>query len=404
MAGRVSPYVDNTGLVFGCDLANTVRSYKGEPTTNFVPGTYPYSLYAYASGPVDTPTVNEKGQSITAKRYTITNAVNTARAMILPTDLVTGIGYTFSFKWKYNGTTTTTPSVGISAAKGYPEGGANNNSFTSQVGDTVDIGNGWYLSTYTFVFSACPTGKSMLTFGISTGSTSSYVGETFDVYEAQFETKSHRTPFASGTRSGTQGLIDLAGKSIININGASFDSNAQMTFDGTNDYVYVANAIGDMPLASGASEYTIEALFKANSTKTQVIWEQNSSGVTQHQRACMILLSTGYGGFNGQSNDFHSAVPYSTGVWYHWTITVQKNAGSNPIKVYVNGVLTAQGDSSAGASNLNVGTYGCAMGFKLNANGEYFDGDIKLVRVYNRVLGANEVASNFKGVKSRFNI
>jgi hypothetical protein len=196
------------------------------------------------------------------------------------------------------------------------------------------------------------------------------------------------------------GLIDLTGNSTIDLTNVSFDSNAQMTFDGTNDYA----PLGVVPLAAGASTYTIEAVFRADSTKTQVIWEQNSSGVTQHQRACMILLSNGYGGFNGESNDFHSAVPYSTGVWYHWIITVDKNLGTNPIKVYVNGTLYAQGDSSAGASNLNVGTHGAAIGYKLNSNGEYFDGDIKMTKVYNRILTSSEVRSNFNAIKGRFNI
>jgi hypothetical protein len=214
------------------------------------------------------------------------------------------------------------------------------------------------------------------------------------------EPNSHATPFVNGTRSATQGLLDLPGNSTIDLTNVSFDSNAQMTFDGTNDYA----SLGTVPLAAGASTYTIEAVFRADSTKSQVVWEQNSSGVTQHQRACMILLSNGFGGFNGQSNDFHSAVPYSTGVWYHWIITVDKNAGTNPIKVYVSGALYAQGDSSSGASNLNVGTHGAAVGYKLNSAGEYFDGDIKFVKVYNRILTASEVKSNYNAIKGRFNI
>jgi len=202
------------------------------------------------------------------------------------------------------------------------------------------------------------------------------------------------------TRSATQGLLDLTGNSTIDLTNVSFDSNAQMTFDGTSDRA----TLGTVPLAAGASTYSIEAVFKADSAKTQVIWEQNSSGVTQHQRACMILISNGYGGFNGQSNDYHSAVPYSTGVWYHWIITIDKNASTNPIKIYVNGTLYSQGDSSAGASNLNVGTHGAAVGYKVNSNSEYFDGDIKFVKVYDRVLTAKEIKSNFNAIKGRFNI
>jgi hypothetical protein len=217
----------------------------------------------------------------------------------------------------------------------------------------------------------------------------------------QYELKPYMTPFInfSGTRSATQGLLPLVGNSTIDLTNVSFNSNAQMVFDGTNDYTNLSVP----PLSAGASTYTIEAVFKANSTKTQVIWEQNSSSVTQHQRACMILISNGYGGFNGQSNDLH-AVQYSAGVWYHWVIVVDKNTGTNPVKIYVNGTLSAQGDTSAGATNLNVGTYGAAMGYKLNANDEYFDGEIPVAKIYNRALTAQEVRQNYQQYKTRFNL
>jgi hypothetical protein len=217
----------------------------------------------------------------------------------------------------------------------------------------------------------------------------------------QYELKPYLTPFVGflQTRSATQGLLPLIGNSTINLSNVSFDSSAKMIFDGTNDYANLSTS----PLSAGASTYTVEAVFKANSTKTQVIWEQNSSSVTQHQRACMILISNGYGGFNGQANDLH-AVQYSTGVWYHWVIVVDKNSGTNPVKIYVNGTLSAQGDTSAGATNLNVGTYGAAMGYKLNANDEYFDGEIPITKIYNRALTAQEVRQNYQQYKTRFNL
>jgi hypothetical protein len=216
----------------------------------------------------------------------------------------------------------------------------------------------------------------------------------------QYEYTSFPSPFlpANGTRSVTQGLLPLTG-STLNLTDVSFNNSGQMTFDGTNDKISL-----DPILASGAPEYSIEAVFRADSIKTQVIWEQNSSTAIQNKRACMILLSSGYGGFNGQSNDYHSAVPYSTGVWYHWVITISKYAGTNPVKIYVNGSLYAQGDSSNSASNLDVGDYAAAVGYKLNANDEYFDGDIPLVKIYNRPLSATEVQENYRGYKTRFNL
>ena len=53
MASRISPYVDNTGLVFAYDLANIKRSYLGQPTVNVVnsngQGFNPLDLYTWAS-------------------------------------------------------------------------------------------------------------------------------------------------------------------------------------------------------------------------------------------------------------------------------------------------------------------------------------------------------------------
>jgi hypothetical protein len=202
------------------------------------------------------------------------------------------------------------------------------------------------------------------------------------------------------TRTATDVLVDQLRKTTFDVTNASYNSSGQISFDGTNDYV----SISPVPLTSGQAIYSIEAVFRTTTTKTQVIWEQNSSSVTQHQRACMILLSSGVGGFNGQSNDFHSSVPYSINTWYHWVITIDKNAGSNPIKIYVNGSLYTQGNSSGSASNLNVGTHGSAIGYKLNANDEYFAGQIPVVKVYNRLLDPGEVSLNFAAYKRRFNI
>lgn len=392
-----SPKTSTDGLVFHYDTGNTVRSYLGEPTTNSFPG---YSLYAYASGPVNTPVYNEKNELITAKRYTITNAVNTARAATLPTGLSTGVAYTFSFKWKYNGTTTTSPSIGVSAAKGNPEGGANNNGFASQVGDTVAIGNGWYLTTYTFVFSSCPTGNSILTFGISTGSTSSYVGETFDVYEAQFEVKDHKTPYTPGTRSATQGLKDLRGNSTISLSNVSFDSNAQMTFDGTNDLITLADA-AHLKFSNGS--FTVEQVLTVNSIASkQRTFSKGSSGWSRGWHAAIRPTQWEFELSDGTSSPGNSfLINTSTTVGTNhvvWAIDSGTTA-----RLYINGVQV--GSPQTITEGLAFATTTSTVGIgAFESGGEYFNGKIPYTRVYARTLSADEVQRNFNAVKSRFNI
>ena len=181
------------------------------------------------------------------------------------------------------------------------------------------------------------------------------------------------------------------GVTYQSINGGVFD------FDGVDDYASTSSA----PLSAGATAYSIEAVFKADSTGTQVVWEQGSTAQTSGKRVCMILLSTGTGGFNGQNADFQTSVNYSINTWYNWLITVDTSLSSNKIKIYVNGVLSAQGNPSA---TLNAGADGARVGNKLSNSTEDFDGNIALVRAYNRVLTAAEALQNFNAQKSRFGL
>ena len=208
-------------------------------------------------------------------------------------------------------------------------------------------------------------------------------------------------PGSARSYDGTTAWNDLSStKSVYTLNnGVTYQSinGGVFDFDGVDDYASTSSA----PLSAGATAYSIEAVFKADSTGTQVIWEQGSTAQISGKRVCMILLSTGTGGFNGQSADFQTSVNYSINTWYNWLITVDTSLSSNKIKIYVNGVLSAQGNPSA---TLNAGADGARVGNKLSNSTEDFDGNIALVRAYNRVLTAAEVLQNFNAQKSRFGL
>ena len=368
------------GLVFAYDTGDRTNSYIGQPTTNIWDGVQ-YSIY-------NQDATNYRNQTFPlppVPGYEVVKVV---------TNTPGSYGHSILWKAPYPNNNVATITNSIYA--------------WMESGTYVQVGQHWY-PWYYGTQKNIPKSQWVRiseTYTINEGSSYSVAALTYSTdgtaYFAmpQYEYTSFPSPFlpANGTRSVTQGLLPLTG-STINLTDVSFNNSGQITFDGTNDKISL-----DPILASGASQYTIEAVFKANSTKTQVIWEQNSSTVIQNKRACMILLSNGYGGFNGQSNDYHSAVPYSTGVWYHWVIVVDRSGATNPIKIYVNGSLYAQGEPSNGAGNLDVGNYASAVGYKLNASDEYFEGQIPVVRVYNRAINANEVQDNYKGYKTRFNL
>ena len=172
------------------------------------------------------------------------------------------------------------------------------------------------------------------------------------------------------------------------ITGATFDpSNKVFVFDGNDKVNFPA------VLNAGDDTYTLEAYFKNTSASgTQVVFEQNTLSSQANKRACMILLSNGNGGFNGQNNDRHSQLSYTSNQWEHWVIVA--NSSSNVLKMYRNGSLSYNG-TFANAGALNVGDGGLSIGYKLSTNGEYFIGEIKFVRIYDRVLTNSEVLNNY---------
>jgi hypothetical protein len=412
------PNISRDGLLFGTDMG-TNRFFKGKPGSNLTSGVnlaWNGSNNGYY----------QNGKLFESSGYTETVNIPTLGVREVKSmniyNVYSGYGVDGNFNCCPNlfgygggitvaGSTTYTYQIIYKCETGYTHPNFmyqyqyGNSGYITEFGvhdnsKRVHLGDGWYHAWNTFTTNASATyintGLWYYQYNVkdkvSIASISISLG-------ADVRSATELIP-SNTTRSNTDSLVDQLRRATIDVTNASYDSNGRVTFDGTNDYV----SISPVPLSSGQAVYSIEAVFRTTTTKTQVIWEQNSSGVTQHQRACMILLSSGVGGFNGQSNDFHSSVPYSTNTWYHWVITVDKNAGTNPIKIYVNGSLYTQGNSSGSASNLSVGTHGSAIGYKLNANDEYFAGQIPVVRVYNRLLQPEEINLNFSGYKRRFGI
>lgn len=171
------------------------------------------------------------------------------------------------------------------------------------------------------------------------------------------------------------------------ITGATYDAtNKVFVFDGSDQVNFPA------VLSAGDDTYTIEAYFKPTSATTQVVVEQNTSSSVASRRASMLLISNGTGGFNGQSNDRHNVVNYTLNSWEHWVMVC--NVTGSSLKIFRNGSLAYDG-TFANAGALNIGDAGLVIGKKLSANGEYFNGEMKFVRIYDRVLTDAEAVDNY---------
>ncbi len=90
----------------------------------------------------------------------------------------------------------------------------------------------------------------------------------------------------------------------------------------------------------------------------------------------------------------------STSSWAH--IVGTYTSGNR--RLYINGNLV-NSDSQTGtiATNTNgisIGAYGGYNG----SRGYYYNGEIGLVRVYNRALSAAEVRQNFNAIRGRYGV
>jgi len=193
--------------------------------------------------------------------------------------------------------------------------------------------------------------------------------------------KGHATQFVDGTRSATQGLLDRTGNSTIDISDVSFDSNAQMTFDGTDDYLDCGN------IGISSSKVTFAAWIKFSGSSTEHIIDASDN-------ACHLAILSGNKPYFYNGSTYHTdADTITSGAWYYLT-----GVQSDTNDIYINGVLSSSknSDRNISVSNVNIGRW--------QNGGRYFNGDIASVQIYNRALTSTEVLQNFNAIKLRFGI
>jgi hypothetical protein len=218
----------------------------------------------------------------------------------------------------------------------------------------------------------------------------------------QVEYKSHKTPFTQTSRSVTGSLLPLIGNSSIDLSNVSFDSNAQIVFDGTNDYVPIT-------LSTSIGVYCLEMVWYNNNaipnndtviggpTTYQTPIEFNGNGSGVHLGAWTGGMTNEaihiWGGGGATSNRVAAAVGYHH-VVFNWNGTTYD--------IWVDGVNTTtyyqNGTTPAGlitATSIKLGR---------DVDNYCFNGQIPVTKIYNRTLSAAEVRQNYNKYKTRFNL
>ena len=393
MSAHASPNIITDGLAFMYDTGSG-KSYKGEPTTIYgdpfpgettLPGGF-YWSYEYDHEIVDAPIA---GHFLSNRKWikSTRDTSGSTRVLFINNSFTAGSTYTFSC-YAYSTDASLTSLAHVSHNGGYSSTQNTTTYGTSDLGTVKRIHGTWIQQV---------NGGPI--FGMQTNNTA--LGTTFYITGLQVEEKTRATQLTGGSRSATQGLLDLTGNSTIDISNASFDSNAQMTFDGTDDQLTVNN-IG---IDNYSEAFSYECVFKAGGTWANdrisnivgIIGSYGGHyglGKSGTNTINFVVRDANYNAVSGTVSDT-SAYHHLVGVW---------DQSNSQIRLYIDGELKSSASvTKTGTPDSNDLRIGGRAAFG-GSHGSYYHGNIPIVKYYKTALTSAEVLQNFNATKDRFGL
>lgn len=181
------------------------------------------------------------------------------------------------------------------------------------------------------------------------------------------------------------------------INGPTFNTSNGGNFGFvTDDYV-----IMEENSALNTQTPSVEVWIKTNATNQNGFWFEKGTVNSQYslfQEDVRIVWRQNLATLSSQSTT--TAVYLNTTSWAQIVGTYT----SGDRRTYINGVLrtsdTQTGTITTNTNGMSIGVYGGFNGVR----GYFYNGNIAIVRVYNRVLSPSEILQNYNAQKSRFNL
>jgi hypothetical protein len=389
------PNLNQDGLVFLYDVFDQDNSYKGEPTTNKAGGVHLGFSGGRWGKTTDYPLKDSLPFQLKGDVYQLINGNNYWGSA---GDFSPAYNKTYTLSYWYYLSSDSNLSSWHNSFFGEPQGGGSiYTTVSSKSNDTFSVTgtNTWRYGSVNITTSTPVNSYTYFRGTYTSGGTDNLPSGLIYITNFQLEEKSHPTPFTSSTRSTTQGLLDVVGTNQIDLSQISFDANAQMYFDGTDDYIDITSS-SNLEIVDNV---TVEATLKVNTSNlgsVKVIANKYSGTGWE-----FVLGSAGnfaFGGRNGDGtyyssdsgviiadNTYHHIVGVKTGLYW---------------KTYVDGILKST--VTAGS----VGTLYNTVAMQLGREGSYYYTNMYLngFKVYNRAFTNEEVLQNYNATKSRFNL
>lgn len=378
---KIGPNLLQENLLFGYDTGYGVankntgtRFYAGEDTTNLIPLTTFNNASNWTGGGWQGGMAYSTEYDNTLE-FTVTNGW---RTFAIDHGVTSGGTISVSFEYQLKSQQT-------SGIFGLVLNGLNLGNFHNNLGNISNASleaGGW--QTYNGSFTANNnTYGSKICIGLR-GVDNGGLTDVLCIRKLQVEQKTTATPYTETSRSSAQSLIDLKKTSSIDVSNMSFSTTNQPTFDGSGDYINITTDFGTL------AQYSFEYVENPQQTHKMPI---SSRLNTNFYKYGAYSWRYKHGGTLGEY--YHTAG--ATSGWHHWVITYD----GSTISVYQDNISLGTNSSSSGSADWSDGL---KIGW-WSAGGDYdFNGDIPVMKFYDRALTASEVASNFKAYKNRFNI
>jgi hypothetical protein len=392
-----------SGSVFAYDVADVINSYKGEPTTNvFVH----YGTTGEGSGADNGVSFNVNG---TGTFIRLGYGQTFGGYTIKPNDVV----YKYNlgeYGCHYHGSDITIPngkyatfSFDYYISPGTANLGVDSSllaNFENALGGGINLPNTNTGIWQSVSLTAGPTGGGTLRSLLYPGACGPRLAsDGYILYKnPQVEFLPHKTPFVQTTRSATQGLLPLVGNSTLDLSNVSFDSNAQITFDGTSNYINAGNnsalaIIGDMTICAWVY------INSFSSTYNSIIGKTGSPAIPAPYDYYTNINTGTLTFLRGNGSVYQSVTSTTAPALNKWQFIAVTMSGTS-VTHYLNGV-----SNGTGTLSTTIGDNG--NNAIIGSRGDYYtkmNGKINVIQIYNRALTAGEITQNYNKYKTRFNL
>lgn len=150
---------------------------------------------------------------------------------------------------------------------------------------------------------------------------------------------------------------------------------------------------------SGLVNFTIESLFKINSTHQNYDGALISSGNWNSSHWALSIIQNN-SGVRTRGPELTWNYTFTLGNWYH--VAYRRNGTT--MSCFINGIK--QTDQTSSTNNpLTSDATNTSVGRETYANGYFnLNGKIATTRIYNRALADNEIQQNFNALRGRYGI